>query len=276
MNSPIRRNASWQLPEGVSSGTWDYARTDSIASDYDRYFAEHGMFRLDQEVTQRYLEPGKWVIDLGCGTGRALVPLVEKGLHGVAFDLSQSMLDTVQQKLLDENKADNRTSGIHCVRGNLVDLRCFAEASFDYAICLFSTLGMIRSSKSRRQMIEHTARILKPDGLLILQVHNYWVHMFDPDGPLWMIRNFCRAKYRRDVEVGDRFFPYRGIPDMYLHSFGSGELKSLLTNNSFEIVEWLPLNANQNGTLKWPGLLSYLRASGWIVVARKKGSAHNA
>lgn len=265
MSSHSKRNASWQLPEGVSSGTWDYARTESIASDYDRYFAKHGMFRMDEEVTRRYLEPGKWVIDLGCGTGRALVPLVQEGLHGVAFDLSQAMLDTVQHKV----QADSGTLDLHCVRGNLVDLRCFADATFDYALCLFSTLGMIRGSRSRSQMVEHVSRMLQPKGLLILQVHNYWVHLFDPEGPLWMLRNFCRSKIRGDIEVGDRFFPYRGIPDMYLHSFNRRELTSLLANHSFEIVEWLPLNANQDGLLRWPNLLESVRASGWIVVARK-------
>lgn len=267
------QRAHWQLPEGVSPGTWDYAQSSSIASDYDDYFRGHGMFELDQTVIQRHFQfaPGSQprVIDLGCGTGRALEPLVAMGLRAVAVDLSQEMLETVRAK---PELRDATTS----VRANLVDLSCFRDDSFDFAICLFSTLGMIRGSDQRAQFIQHVSRILKPNGLFVLQVHNYWVHVFDPDGPLWMLRNFARAKIKRDVELGDRFFLYRGIPEMYLHSFGKRELRKLLTGESnkssgkqLEIIESIPLSPQQDAQLAFPGLLEWLRASGWIVVARK-------
>ena len=258
------RRSAWQLPKGVSAGTWDYAESESIASEYDDYFRNHGMFALDQQVLSQYFEPGRDVIDLGCGSGRALVPLVERGLRGVAFDLSQHMLETVRDKPELKSAA--------CIRGNLVDLDCFRDASFDYAMCLFSTLGMVRGSDSRSRTVEHVARILKPDGLFVLQVHNYWVHLFDPEGPMWMLRNFVRANTKRDVELGDRFFNYRGIPEMYLHSFRLGEIRNLLTSHAFEIIEKIPLNARQDAKIAGSWLLSSIRASGWIFIARKKGS----
>lgn len=271
MSNKTNRHAAWQLPIGVSSGTWDYAHADSIAADYDDYFREHGMFRLDQEIAARFLDDGKWVIDLGCGTGRALLPLVERIAHGVAFDLSQAMLCTVRDKSAQQSQNQSAASDkVSCVRGNLVDLSCFADASFDCAMCLFSTLGMIRGGESRQSVVQHVSRLLSPDGIFILQVHNYWAHLFDPEGPLWMLRNLIRTKVRRDVEIGDKFFLYRGIPDMYLHSFSKSELTQLLQQHGFEIEEWLPLNRRQDGRLRWASFLGSFRSSGWIVVARKK------
>ena len=259
----MKKRANWQLPTGVSSGTWDYSRSDQIATDYDRYFARHGMFTLDQSVLQHYFSAGKSVVDLGCGTGRAILPLIESGMEGVAVDLSDKMLAEVRRK------ADDLVLDVDCVRANLVDLSCFAEHSFDYAICLFSTLGMIRSHAARERVMEGISRIVKPGGLFVFQVHNYWVHLFDPEGPWWMIRNLTRTFVKRDVEIGDKFYLYRGIPDMYLHSFTRRELRSMLRGHGFRSIEWLPLNASQSGRLKFPSLLGSLRASGWIVVAQR-------
>lgn len=259
----MKKRATWQLPDGVSSGTWDYANSSTIAGDYDRYFANHAMFRLDQEITHRLFQPGKLVIDLGCGTGRALLPLLDRGLQGVAFDLSQGMLEEVRQKGAQTGHQ------VTCVRGNLVDMRCFADSSFDYAMCLFSTLGMVRGSGPRTRTMEHVSRIMKQNGLLVLQVHNYWAHLFDPGGPRRMIRSWWQARMRRDVEPGDRFYPYRGIPNMFLHSFTKKELRDLLAGHGFRIVEWHPLNATQTDRLPFPQLFEGVRASGWIVVGQK-------
>jgi SAM-dependent methyltransferase len=261
-----KRRATWQLPDGVSPGTWDYSESHSVAQDYDGYFQHHGMFGLDQRVMANHLKPGRWVVDLGCGTGRALEPLLERGLHGVAFDLSQQMLETVRGK-------PSLRDSVACIRGNAVDLSCFRDESFDYAVCLFSTLGMIRGSDQRERTVAHVSRALVEGGLFVLQVHNYWVHVFDPEGPLWMLRNLFRSRWKKDVELGDRIFPYRGIPNMYLHSFRKQELVSLLRRHEFEVVESMPLNARQDGPMPLPWLLEPLRASGWIVVARKVSTA---
>jgi len=259
----MKKRATWQLPDGVSSGTWDYANSPTIAGDYDRYFANYAMFRLDQEITNRLFRPGQRVIDLGCGTGRALLPLLDQGLHGVAYDLSQGMLEEVRQKATDAGHQ------VTCVRGNLVEMSCFADNTFDYAMCLFSTLGMVRGSGPRTRTMQHVSRIMKPNGLLVLQVHNYWAHLFDPGGLWSMLRNWWRAKTRGDVEPGDRFYPYRGIPDMYLHSFTKREIRSLLANHGLHIVEWHPLNATQTDRLPLARVFEGLRASGWIVVGQK-------
>lgn len=268
-NSMKKRRTSWQLPNGVSSGTWDYAEADSIATEYDGYFGSHGLFRLDQDIAGKYLTAGQWVIDLGCGTGRAVKPLNDQGVEVVGFDLSQAMLDEAARKVADHQPAGKATG--HFVRGNMVDLSGFADGSFDAALCLFSTLGMVRGHANRKTVVEHVARMLSSRGVFILQVHNYWAHLFDVEGPWWMLRNGVRSLVQRDVEIGDKFFPYRGIPNMYLHSFTKYELRRLLGQSGFDIEEWIPLNAELTGGLFAPQFLDGLRSSGWIVVARRKG-----
>ena len=68
--------SDWQLPAGVTQGSWQYSQADFIAEDYDAYFAEHGLLKFDQAVLDQWFTRPGTVIDYGCGTGRALLPLV--------------------------------------------------------------------------------------------------------------------------------------------------------------------------------------------------------
>jgi SAM-dependent methyltransferase len=250
---------TWQLPPGVSRGLWDYVHTSHIADDYDEYFAFNSLFETDGAVLRRHFDPPGLVADLGCGTGRALIPLVQSGHRGLAIDLSEHMLKVVQ------SKADDEGLPIECVRANLVELDALADHSVDYAMCLFSTLGMIRGRVNRRRSLTHAHRILKPGGRFVLHVHNYWFNLRDPDGPWWVLTNLTRAAVRRDVEIGDRWYQYRGLPSMFLHVFRWRELAGDLRAAGFRVLERLALDAPRREPLKRPWLLGPLRTNGWIV-----------
>ena len=88
----------WQLPPGVSRGSWDYIRSPHIAEQYDEFFAENRLFEFDERELARILPSHGLVADLGCGTGRALLPLVRRGMQGLAIDLSAEMLAIVAEK----------------------------------------------------------------------------------------------------------------------------------------------------------------------------------
>jgi SAM-dependent methyltransferase len=251
---------SWQLPPGVSPSLWDYVRSPSIAQDYDDYFAFNSLFEHDEQVLAEFLQPPGLVADLGCGTGRALLPLVKAGHRGLAVDLSQHMLRVVQEK----SELDRLQ--IACLQANLVQLGALCDHSVDHAICLFSTLGMIRGRANRRQALGHVRRILKPAGRFVLHVHNYWYNLRDPRGPFWLVGNLLTAPFCKDVEIGDKWFPYRGLPSMFLHVFRWRELAADLDAVGFRVLKRIPLDAPRRHPLRWPWLLSSLRTNGWIVV----------
>ena len=257
---PSKPRPNWQLPPGVSRGTWDYVHSQSVADDYDDYFAFNSLFEFDEHVLAEFLQPTGLVADLGCGTGRALVPLVRKGHSGLAVDLSENMLRIVQEK------ADLDSLPIECVQANLVELDAIAENSVDHAICMFSTLGMIRGRANRRQALKHFRRILKPGGRFVLHVHNYWFNLRDPGGPGWLIKNLLVAPRSKEIELGDKWFPYRGVQNMYLHVFRWSELAADLADANFKIVERIPLDVARRHRLRWPWLFGALRTNGWIVV----------
>ena len=72
--------------------------------------------------------------------------------------------------------------------------------------------------------------------------------------------------FRRDVERGDKFFHYRGIPQMFLHAFTRGELVRALARADFRPRELIPLAVTRQRPLKAPWWFGRFRANGWIVV----------
>lgn len=239
---------------------WNYTRADHIATEYDEYFADNQLFEFDEQVLMRHFNPPGLVADLGCGTGRVLVALARRGFQGLAVDLSRTMLRIVADKARLEGLK------IHVLRANLVELDCIRSNSVDYAVCLFSTLGMIRGQENRHRVLMHTRRILRPGGVFVLHVHNFWYNLFDPAGRAWLLRHLADVVFRRSVERGDKFFDYRGIPRMFLHTFTQGELVRSLSLAGFRVKELIPLTAGRQRSLRYRRLLGRFRANGWIAV----------
>jgi SAM-dependent methyltransferase len=250
----------WRLPDGVPRGVWEYAHRAHIAGDYDEEFAENTLFDFDEKLLHdRFTKPGV-LVDLGCGTGRALVPFARRGFHCLGVDLSPQFLEIVGQKAAAEGLRIDR------LRANLIELGCLADASVDYAICLFSTLGMIRGRANRRRMLEHVHRSLRPDGTFVVHVHNRWHNLRDPQGRRWLFRNLVWERMTGRCEPGDKFFPYRGIREMFLHVYTQSEFVRELRAANFQVRELIPLDTARRHALAYPWLFGRLRANGWIAV----------
>lgn len=250
----------WQLPRGVTRGLWEYIQAPHIADDYDDYFAVNRLFEFDEQfVLSRFQRPGR-VVDLGCGTGRLLLALAERGFSGLGVDLSRHMLDLVGEK------AELAGHRIDCVQANLVELGGLADDCADYVVCMFSTLGMIAGRASRRRVMEHARRILKPGGLFTLHVHNLWYNLNDPQGRLWLLGQVLRRRSPEGLERGDKVFDYRGIRRVYLHAYRRRELVADLEVTGFRVRELLPLAPERDRVLQAPWFLGGFRANGWLVL----------
>jgi len=253
---------AWRLPDGVDAPLWAYAHTARLAAEEDDYFAGHPLFRVDQRaVDERFVVPGR-LVDLGCGTGRHAIRFARRGFSVTAVDLSRPMLATVGLKA--------RAEGIELVRiqANLCRLGCFLDGSFDYALSMFSTLGMIRGRASRGRALAEAGRILRPDGRIAVHVHNLWLNLRHGQGRKWLRAHAWRALLHRD-ELGDRQMNYRGMTGMRVHLYRFSELKGELRDAGFRIDEVLPLEQVSAAPITAPWFAHGLRAGGWIVFARR-------
>jgi ubiquinone/menaquinone biosynthesis C-methylase UbiE len=260
----MEKPPSWRLPEGVSSSLWDYIHSEEVAGEYDSRLASSALFLQDAEFVQRYCQtPGK-LIDLGCGTGRMLVDCARRGHWVLGVDLSERMLAQAQLR--------TRAAGlpVQLLKANLVSLSCLAAESFQYAICLFSTLGMIQGASNRRRTIAGVSRILQPGGCFVLHVHNRWFSISDPGGRHWLLVDTWR-RWSGSLEAGDRPMPpHQGVAGLALHHFSRGEIVALLEQSGFQILEVRPVGLEGNGALRQPWFAPCLRAYGYLVAARKQ------
>jgi SAM-dependent methyltransferase len=254
---------SWRLPAGVDGPLWQYTQTPRLAAEEDAYFADHPLFQADKLLLdERFLAPGR-LVDLGSGTGRHALRFAARGFKVVAVDLSQPMLEVVRSKA--------RSAGIDllCVRANLCRLACFRDEVFDYALLMFSTLGMVRGPSSRRGVLAEAARILHHGGRLALHAHNLWLNLRNPQGRAWLGTQLSNAMLDRS-QFGDRRMDYRGIAGMRVHLYRWGELRHELRRAGFQIDETVPLDETSSAPIRAPWLLPGFRAGGWIVFATRR------
>lgn len=267
MNHSSRR--AWQLPRGVSSGTWDYLAEPSIATEYDAYHGDHPLMQLDvslvsQQLSQlaqrRACKPSDLLLaDFGCGTARVARHLHSTNCRTLNIDLSRHMLEAAQVELGQNERAA-------MVQSNLVELDWLGDSVLDMSVCLFSSIGMIRGRQHRLSFLRHVRRTLKPDGVFILHVHNRGHSWLDPQGPGWLFRTWLKSRTNKDWEYGDRVYVYRGLPQMFLHIYSRRELSLELRAAGFENFQLQPINLTGSQLLPAGKATEYFRAGGYFAI----------
>jgi SAM-dependent methyltransferase len=272
-NKPVGQSrAAWQLPPGVSRGTWDYVTQPSIATEYDSFHAGHPLLDLDRQLVAEHLGEAsqrgdgtrRVAIDVGCGTGRNLIPLAEKGWHVIGADLSEPML----REFFVKAAAVPQSEAV-AIRANMVHLECIADGIADAVLCMYSSLGMVQGRENRRSFMRHAARILRPEGRFFVHVHNRGSWLRDPGGVRRTMMDWIRARRDPQWELGDRVYAYRGLPSMFLHVYSERELKRDLSASGLDIVRYYRLNRQSSAFLQgnW---FPHLRSGGFLAVCKRR------
>jgi SAM-dependent methyltransferase len=257
--------ADWQLPPGVSHGLWDYLHDPDLARNYDAQLAGTPLLSLDVRFAEEHFPTPGRLIDLGCGTGRLLLPFARRGYWVLGVDLSAEMLHVAGAK------ADAERVAIQRVQANIVELDALRDESFDYAACLFSTLGMVVGVAERRRVLGHVYRLLRPGGRFVLHVHNRWFNFWDPQGRRWLAWDLLRSMFGK-AGAGDRTMPvHHGIGGLSLHLFRRREAVGLLRQTGFRVREVRPISVRNDGRLRLSWWFDWLRAYGYLIAAERPG-----
>ncbi len=255
--------ADWQLPPGVNRGLWDYLHNPAVARGYDVYLDGVSLCEVDVAFVARHCPTPGRLLDLGCGTGRLLIEFSRRGFWTLGVDLSEEMLAVAAEKAA----ACGLSSQL--VQANLTQLDGLADQSFDYAACLFSTLGMVIGADQRRRAVAHVARLLRPGGKFILHVHNRWFNVWNRAGRGWLMRDLLGLR-PSGRERGDRVMPvHQGVAGLTLHLFTRPEAVRLLREAGLRVVEVRPLSLRPDGRLAAPWWFGQLRAYGYLIAAQR-------
>jgi len=107
----------------------------------------------------------KNVLELGCGTGRVLVPLAKSCEKIVGVDYSREMLNICEEKIANEVISNTRT-----IEGNITTLNL--GETFDLVIAPYRVIQALETDKEVNSFLETISLHLKPSGTGILNVFN--------------------------------------------------------------------------------------------------------
>lgn len=108
-------------------------------------------------------QPGDSVVDVGCGTGRAVAEMSDRGLRAAGVDISQQMISVAQKR---------HPQG---------DYRVAAAASLPFAdgsLTLYRSERVYQYLAHPEEALLEARRVLTPGGRIVLM---------DPDGDMWAI-----------------------------------------------------------------------------------------
>ncbi len=223
---------------------------DRVARLYDLTYAD---FVDDLPMYQGFAERcGPPLLEVGCGTGRLILPLAQAGFSITGIDLSSAMLAIAQRKVEQAGVAD-RVS-LRRADARHLDL---AE-SFGLAIIASNSFGLFTERADQLQVLDSVRRHLRPGGILVIDMFNpdlallsaesgQLYHDFtrvDPDTGRTVIKldsrrvdlarqiidvTFIYDEMGRDGTVRRTLFPF---PTRF---FFLGEMELLLDKGGFEV-----------------------------------------
>jgi ubiquinone/menaquinone biosynthesis C-methylase UbiE len=116
-------------------------------------------------------ECGDPILELGCGTGRVLLPLAVARHSVTGVDVSPALLARAEEKVHKHGVAAN----VRLVRADLRTLD-LPEKQFAFAFCTSNTLMHFTSAEEQIAVLRNAARHLRPGGRLLID-------LFNPDLP---------------------------------------------------------------------------------------------
>jgi SAM-dependent methyltransferase len=131
-----------------------------------RFFdADYAGYDHDLPVLKAYARrTGGPLLELGCGTGRALISLAEAGYRVTGVDLSPEMLRIAQAKAQAARVADRVT----LIQGDYAEVPL--PGTYPFAFVLMNTFLHLLTGTDQLRALRHWRAHLQPAGLLLIDV----------------------------------------------------------------------------------------------------------
>ena len=224
---------------------------DSIAHLYD---AEYSEVTEDVEFYLQVIEEhGDPVLELGCGTGRVLIPIAKAGYEVWGLDASEKMLEVARRNV--EKLEESVRKRIKLVRG---DMRSFGLAKkFRTILVPFSTFLHLFSREEQESCLRCVREHLAEGGVFVVDVfaprHDYLAkgeifslkkRFFDESGNEYFVYERSRYDNAKQIVEVTRFYDRvledgtvkRIVVDFKLRYVFRYELEYLLELNGFEVA----------------------------------------
>lgn len=133
----------------------------NFASYYDAYV---GDFAGDFAIYLNLLHPDARVLEVGCGTGRLLKPVLERGHNVVGLDISEDMLALARDKLSGYIEQGR----LRLLNHNLTDNPL--PEKFDRVLVSFYTFNYILNREEALSFLVNTYKSMQTGGILVMDL----------------------------------------------------------------------------------------------------------
>lgn len=203
-----------------------------IAEDYTRTRAF-----IPENIRElaKYALGGEKILDSGCASGRLFEVLKEVDYYGV--DVSEKLIEIAKRNYLHPH---TKNFGVRArAKFQVADALnlSFSENFFDKVYSI-SVLHNIPSKEFQIQYLKEIRRVLKPEGILILRVWDFWKRKT----ALKLIFKYTFLKLigKSKLDFFDVFVPWKSskeqiIVQRYFHCFRKKEIKSLIEEAGLKI-----------------------------------------
>ena len=178
----------------------EYDRTD--AGIYDSFST--GLDGDEAFYVEEAVKAGGPVLEIGCGTGRIMIPIAEAGVPVVGLDRAPAMLEVSRRKIAGLPEETGRR--IRIVEG---DMRTFSlERRFPLAIIPYRAFLHMMTSDDQRRALTRIREHLADGGKLVFNVFDPSIeliaaYMKSPRGTLNHLGSFTHPETGRRVMVSD-------------------------------------------------------------------------
>jgi SAM-dependent methyltransferase len=137
-----------------------YSDFKTISTYYDALYVNDREYapeaaRVKELLARHGAPPRADLLVLACGTG-GHIPYFKDDYNVSGLDLSEDMLDLAREKFPD----------IRFHLGNLIDFKL--ETDFDAMICLYGSIGFVKTVDNLRASMKRIATYLRPGGLALI------------------------------------------------------------------------------------------------------------
>lgn len=159
-----------RIPRGTIRMTSNQPATSDPYHDIvDLYDLEHSNFDSDIDLMVNYAQVvGDPILEVGCGSGRILVPLAEAGFTVTGIDSSRPMLERAERAVSNAGVADRVT----LVERDMREADEAPGGPFGLVILSLNSLMHLTTQEDQRAALVSAHRALDPRGQLIIDTVN--------------------------------------------------------------------------------------------------------
>jgi SAM-dependent methyltransferase len=170
-------------------------------------------------------EWGGPILEMGCGTGRLLLPLAKLGYNITGIDLSNSMINELKQKIVNnpEEYPQEVLQRITFIQGNMVD----ASASGKFSLIIFAVSQFLhlKTDEERLKCLNNCRQLLAEEGVLVLSNSKFKVQTAGTPEP---VQTEDRFGHRIEFYINENEYEWRDgayVDTLYFKYEATGEIE---------------------------------------------------